>query len=285
MEINNNRANKELQSYSDFVILNSGHSIRYYVRDLSRHNVVFVHGFSEGAYVWDHDLIKIPSGFGRISLDLRGHGSSDWNSEGKYCLSEFADDLLAVIHAIDIENIYLIGHSLGAAVCLSAIEKRQQGVVGMILVDYGVEGRSLREPSVTEVVKKMTKNYKTIDSYFNELVEFRPLGRESVLREYANRALRQTPQGDYELKYDPNLLETDIGYIDPVDVLPKLNAPTMILRGAYSSVLSKSEARNQMITNSLLKFNEVPLAGHGIMSENPEYFSEKISSFLQEIRT
>jgi pimeloyl-ACP methyl ester carboxylesterase len=84
------------------------------------------------------------------------------------------------------------------------------------------------------------------------------------------------------LKYDPAIF----GRRPAVDLLSKLTmvaCSTMIVRGAYSSVLSKAEALRLAQTSCVTDFCEIAMAGHAIMSENPEDLVKRLNHFFEQL--
>jgi non-heme chloroperoxidase len=76
--------------------------------------VVFSHGWPLNADVWDDQMMFMASrGFRCIAFDRRGHGRSGQPWEGNN-YDTFADDLSALIGALDLKAVTLVGHSAGA---------------------------------------------------------------------------------------------------------------------------------------------------------------------------
>jgi non-heme chloroperoxidase len=75
--------------------------------------VVFSHGWPLSADAWDDQLLFLAShGVRVIAHDRRGHGRSDQTSNGND-LDTYADDLSALIEALDLKDAVLVGHSTG----------------------------------------------------------------------------------------------------------------------------------------------------------------------------
>src|SRR2546421_12722120 len=73
--------------------------------------VVFSHGWPLNADAWDDQLFFMASnGFRAVAHDRRGHGRSaqPWNGNN---MDTYADDLAAVIDALDLHDAVLVGHS------------------------------------------------------------------------------------------------------------------------------------------------------------------------------
>jgi len=76
--------------------------------------MVFLHGLGEQAASWQSVEPGFASGFRVVAVDLRGHGASDW--PGSYTYELMRDDVLAVLDALDLHDIVLVGHSMGGVV-------------------------------------------------------------------------------------------------------------------------------------------------------------------------
>ncbi|TKY59299.1 Bifunctional epoxide hydrolase 2 [Spatholobus suberectus] len=78
--------------------------------------VVFLHGFPEIWYSWRHQMIALAdAGFRAISFDYRGYGLSDPPPEpDKTTLSDLLNDLLAVLDALALSKVFLVGKDFGA---------------------------------------------------------------------------------------------------------------------------------------------------------------------------
>jgi non-heme chloroperoxidase len=75
--------------------------------------VTFSHGWPLNADAWDGQMLfLVQSGFRAIALDRRGHGRSSQASSGND-MNGYADDLAAVIEALDLHDATLVGHSTG----------------------------------------------------------------------------------------------------------------------------------------------------------------------------
>lgn len=75
--------------------------------------VVFSHGWPLNADAWDDQLrFVVDHGFRAIAHDRRGHGRSTQTAAG-HDMDTYADDLAAVLEALDLRNVVLVGHSTG----------------------------------------------------------------------------------------------------------------------------------------------------------------------------
>src|SRR5436190_13951171 len=75
--------------------------------------VTFSHGWPLNADAWDGQMLFLAqNGFRVIAHDRRGHGRSSQASYGND-MNGYADDLAAVIEALDLKGATLVGHSTG----------------------------------------------------------------------------------------------------------------------------------------------------------------------------
>ena len=75
--------------------------------------VTFSHGWPLNSDVWDSQMLFLAQhGYRCVAVDRRGHGRSSQPSTGNN-MDGYADDLAAVIEALDLQNVTLIRHSTG----------------------------------------------------------------------------------------------------------------------------------------------------------------------------
>ena len=75
--------------------------------------VVFSHGWPLSSDAWEDQMLFLASrGFRCIAHDRRGHGRSSQPWTGND-MDTYADDLAALVHALDLKNAIHVGHSTG----------------------------------------------------------------------------------------------------------------------------------------------------------------------------
>jgi pimeloyl-ACP methyl ester carboxylesterase len=96
---------------------------------------VFVHGMVGYTGFWNAALAACADRRRAVALDLRGHGNSKAPSDGDYSVEACADDVLAVLDALGLDAIVLVGHSYGTFVVIEAAARRPSVVRRLVLVD------------------------------------------------------------------------------------------------------------------------------------------------------
>jgi pimeloyl-ACP methyl ester carboxylesterase len=76
--------------------------------------LVLLHALGEDSSTWNAVVEALAPAHRVYALDLRGHGGS--SQPGAYSLEVMRSDVLGFLHALDLDDVCLIGHSLGGAV-------------------------------------------------------------------------------------------------------------------------------------------------------------------------
>jgi non-heme chloroperoxidase len=96
--------------------------------------VLFLHSWAMQARMWDYQFAALaPHGRRCLGFDRRGHGRSDQPTNG-YDYDTLADDLAAVIEALDLRDVTLVGHSMGAGEVVRYLTRHGSGQVKRIVL-------------------------------------------------------------------------------------------------------------------------------------------------------
>ncbi|KAL6978371.1 hypothetical protein U1Q18_020039 [Sarracenia purpurea var. burkii] len=78
--------------------------------------VLFLHGFPDLWYSWRHQMLSLSSrGYRAIAPDMRGYGDTDAPpSASSYTVFHIAGDIVALLDALGLDQVFLVGHSWGA---------------------------------------------------------------------------------------------------------------------------------------------------------------------------
>jgi pimeloyl-ACP methyl ester carboxylesterase len=87
--------------------------------------VLFVHGNVSSSLFWQPTMLALPSRFRPLAVDLRGFGETDPEPvNAARGLGDYADDLAALIEALDLPSVHLVGWSMGGGVLLQYLAER-----------------------------------------------------------------------------------------------------------------------------------------------------------------
>jgi pimeloyl-ACP methyl ester carboxylesterase len=249
---------------------------------------VFVHGFGEASFVWHDCAAEIASLVRVIAVDLRGHGDSEWDASGRYDTASHVKDVLAVLSSLSISWIFLVGHSLGGEIALRLAGHLRHKLAALVLVDFSPEPDPIGISRVLSDFDAENRSFKSQADYRNWLGQRRPLAHPSSLDRNAAHALRETSDGVFKLKRDPEMRKSRGSPVSSPDwskilwdTLSTISCPALVVRGSASAVLSREVAeRMAKGTRSNAQLTVVKMAGHAVMADNPEGFNRALTHFI-----
>src|ERR1700758_79538 len=87
--------------------------------------VLFVHGNVSSSLFWQPTMLALPEGYRPLAVDLRGFGDTDPEPvDATRGLGDYADDLAAVIEALALTSVHLVGWSMGGGAVLQYLTER-----------------------------------------------------------------------------------------------------------------------------------------------------------------
>jgi len=111
-----------------------GVEIAYTVHRIGAPNLVLVRGWMCDQSYWDEQVPVLAEAFGVVTVDLAGHGGSGVN-RASWTIASLGDDVAAVIEKVGLDQVIVVGHSMGGRVALDVARKLPGTVVGIIAVD------------------------------------------------------------------------------------------------------------------------------------------------------
>ncbi len=256
--------------------------------------LVFVHGFSNDAHVWDDIAPVVAPHYRVLCLDLRGHGDSGRHPDAAYDADSMANDLECVFDALGIERLVLVGHSLGGRVAMRFAGRHPEKLAGLVIVDTGPEHDPRGTTRISMDIRQGSHSFESIGEYERVLSRQYPVTPPNTLARLAKEWLRQREDGRYELKLDPNLMKGHAGGSGDElkkraqedakllwQALEKLPCPALVVRGAASDILDPDTA-DKMVDEAIPngKLAVIARAGHSGMLDNPEEFETALCDFV-----
>lgn len=131
--------------------------------------MVFVHGFGCNQQMWRLVAPDFAAGYRVVLLDLVGAGHSDlaaYDSARYSSLDAHAENVLEVLRALDLHDVVLVGHSVGAIIAMLAAIAEPERVARLVLVapsprylnDVGYTG-GFEPADINELLEDMSNNY------------------------------------------------------------------------------------------------------------------------------
>lgn len=241
---------------------------------------VMLHGAGLNAHSFDPTLLALDRP--AISLDLPGHGRSDWRTDGDYRPDHLSDDVTTALEHLTSSPVTLVGHSLGgltAALTAATIPERVSHLV-IIDITPGITPSS-DASSVTEFITGQ-RDYGTIDEIVERAIRF-GIGSDPVsLTRGVTLNTRRRDDGRFEWTH--HLAHLDgLPADDPADPQPyapiwaslqSLDIPVTLMR-ASSGIVSEALAAewSEQLPGSTI----LTLAGpHNLHEASPRELSDAL---------
>ncbi len=242
--------------------------------------ICFLHGGAAHAHWFDAVIPRLQRGCRVISLDQRGHGESDWPSPPAYATENFASDLQRLMDQLGWPRMALVGHSMGGHNAMAFAAWHPERVAALVIVDARPHLPADRVQHMRERGRRAPRVHASEDA---AVAAFRLLPPETVadpelLAHVARMGLTRT-DGGFRLRFDPACY-AERRPVDCRPLLPRITAPTLIVRGEHSIVLPLDMAAAMLQTIPNAELFEIPGAYHHVTLDAPEPFSAALDDFL-----
>jgi non-heme chloroperoxidase len=249
---------------------------------------MFSHGWPLSADAWEDQLFTLASrGYRAIAHDRRGHGRSSqtWNGND---MDTYADDLAAVVRALDLHDVTHVGHSTGGGEVTRYIGRHGTSRVKAAVLVSAIPPTMLKTEGnpgglPIEAFDAIRTGVATDRSqYYRELAEpFYGANRPGakVSQGIKDAFWLQSMQAGLKASYDciKQFSET-LFYED----LAKFDVPTLVIHGDEDQIVPFADAgplTAKLVKGAVLKvYNGAP---HGLMVTHRDRFNEDLLAFLQ----
>ena len=263
-----------------------------YYKDWGKGPVVtFSHGWPLSSDAWDGQMLfLVQHGYRCVAVDRRGHGRSSQPSTGNN-MDGYADDLAAVIEALDLTEATLVGHSTGGGEVARYIARHgTKRVAGAVLVaavpPVMVKSAANPEGLPIEVFDKLRSDLARNPSQFYKDVAIPFYG--------ANRPGAKVPQGMLDQFWlwgmQAGLLNAyesikAFSETDFTEDLKKFDVPTLVMHGEDDQIVPvKDSARKSARLIKGAKEIYYPGAPHGLTATHQDQVNADLLAFLKEAR-
>jgi pimeloyl-ACP methyl ester carboxylesterase len=122
--------------------------------------LVFVHGWCCNGYYWSNQFEHFAPNHRVVTVDMAGHGASHRNREN-YTVESFGADVVAVLDEFNLDDVILVGHSMGGAVIVEAALAAPGRIIGLVGVDnFQNVNIDLSPEQITEKVESMGEDFR-----------------------------------------------------------------------------------------------------------------------------
>lgn len=254
--------------------------------------VVFLHGGGQTRRSWSKAAAAVADrGWQAVTVDLRGHGESDWSKDGDYRLISFAADVEELLRQLPAQPV-LVGASLGGfTTMLLAGEISTAIASAVVLVDIVPN----MDPSgATRIhnfmADRMKSGFESLDEVADMIAEYNPHRPRPTDLDGLRTNLRR--RGDrWYWHWDPKFISdsasrppSEVADVDrmyaAVETILANDIPMLLVRGQMSDLVSQERADEFLLRFPQVEFVDVCGAGHMVAGDRNDVFADAVLDFL-----
>ena len=265
------------------------------VGDEGAPSVVFFHGGGQTRHAWGTTLdVLAGEGWRAYSVDLRGHGDSEWSPDGDYTLDGFLTDVQAIARSLE-DRPVLVGASLGGIASLAAIGESPEPIArALVLVDVAPNIDRAGADRIGEFMMAHIDGFDSLDEVADAVAAYNPHRPRPTNLEGLKKNVRQREDGRWFWHWDPAFMvgrfgsadETRTSVIQPERLeraARTLTIPTLLVRGRMSDLLTDDGSKEFLELVPHAGFVEVGGAGHMVAGDRNDLFNDAIVGFLRDL--
>lgn len=245
--------------------------------------IVFLHGWANNWTAWKKEAEYFKKrGYGIITLDLRGHGQSDKpDHKDAYRLECFASDIKIILTKHDIQDIVLVGHSMGGMISLAFQKIHPNFAKALVLCDTTAKSVSTHSPLkflspfAKQVLDFLVTDKHVYQHHFDHLSDVDLTTCSTQADELVFlRGLHNTP-----MKSVFACLEMMMDF-DFTPVLRKVTVPTLIIEGEDDKLLPEIDSQELFEEIPTAEIELIPKGRHFVNLERPDLVDKYMELFL-----
>lgn len=226
--------------------------------------VVFVHGLGGDTDTWAEAMAHLAPSRRVVAFDARSHGQSE---RGPASVQGWSDDLLAVMNALGLTKVVLVGHSLAGCVLQRFGAQHGERVAGLVFVDaIGDFSRAGTTDELTAFATEQAHPTTLAERRAAFTLLLSPVARPTTTA----RVLRSLEHLDASAW---STLRVDLAHFTP----PPFDAsiPTLAIEAAGNDAPVRYSAMRPDVRRV-----DLPASSHWVMLDQPEAFARALDEFL-----
>ena len=253
--------------------------------------VIFTHGAGQTRYSWKGSAEKLAlQGFRTISVDLRGHGDSQWANDGDYSINRFAEDLIELTDTLHQGSVkpHVVGASLGGIAAMMAAGTLRPGIFSSItLVDIAP---NMDFGGVLKILGFMASNtsqgFASLQEASDIIAQYLPGRKRPTETKGLKKNLRQRDDGRWYWHWDPRFITSIAKGIggDPFQTfetaLTNIDVPLHLVRGGMSELVTEESVTKFKELMPAAHYTDVEGAAHMIAGDRNDVFNSAVAEFL-----
>jgi pimeloyl-ACP methyl ester carboxylesterase len=236
--------------------------------------LVFVHGWANRASIWDETMFHFSTKYKTVAVDLFGSDES-YNARKDWSMAMLGADVAAVIKKLNLNQVVLIGFSMGGAVVAETAKLLPDRITGLVLVDnlQDVEAKLAPEmiPAMDSIMMDLVTaptNEKLVSGGFYKKNQEKTFQRvQAMLKSSSRTGWRESLQSYFKWIND-----------DCIDSFKKITAPVTAINSDMEP--TKVETFRKYVPSFQAKI--IPDVAHLVFWDNPDEFYRLLEESIQE---
>jgi esterase len=245
--------------------------------------MIMVHGLDRVARTFDHLARHFADRYHVLAVDMRGHGDSSWDPQGRYLVEDHVTDLEQIVRQLGLRGIVLWGNSTGGRVVQVFAGLHPDLISAVISEDVGPERPRQIADSYSRRVAQEAAGWASEDELRATIRQSNPRMSQAVLDAYVKYGSKRDGDGRVVWKRDPKLVN---GFVatDLWRFVRNITAPILYVIGGRSAIVPKGTQEELKTALPRARLVTVEGTGHYPSDEKPEVVIELVEQFLASSR-
>ncbi|UFH52901.1 alpha/beta fold hydrolase [Spirosoma sp. KNUC1025] len=255
-------------------------SMHYTIAGNQLPTLLFVHGSNIDLTYWEAQLAYFKDKYTVVALDLPGHGKSGRNKT-HWTVKSMGEDVATFIKTLNLQQVILIGHSMGGDVCLVAATSNPGPIIGLIGIDtFKSAGQPLRpeyQEQSEQIIQNLHQNFGDTNEQYARMVLLTPQTPVAV----SERVVK-----DYRQAYKPmatEILEAIFKdeYLTERELLPRLSVKLQLINVDY---MPTDEGALLQYATAGYEIHHMTGTSHFPMIEQPDELNKQLDLVIDVIK-
>lgn len=261
--------------------------------------VLLLHGGGQNRHAWASTARRLHAhGYTVVAYDARGHGDSDWDPSGQYDVERFVSDLISVRgYVTDDQPPAVVGASLGGMIVLAThLQAPPDLWSAVVLVDITPRIEIHGARRVVSFMAAHPNGFGTLHDAADVIAEYNPRRARPDNHDGLRKVLRQRDDGRWIWRWDPAFITSNFDFLQGdlptgnvqfdaigkllVDGARRIIAPTLLIRGALSDVVSHQTVDEFLKVVPHAETVDVSGTGHMVAGDDNDAFTAAVADFL-----
>lgn len=259
--------------------------------------LILLHGGRDHCRSWDWVAQELRRDWHVIAPDLRGHGDSEWPSDGEYSPRACVYDLAQLVYQMKLAPVTIVAHSYGGNISLRYAGIYPETVRKLVAIEgLGPSPKMLKErygqpigPRMRDWIERKRsaagrtpRRYQSLEDAYRRMKGENSYLTDEQARHLTIHGISQNEDGTYSWKFDNYfrvMPPADMTQSDIESLWAEITCPTLLLYGEKSWASNPAEdGRIAHFRNAEVKLYEN--AGHWLHHDQFDRFMSDLRAFL-----